>query len=138
MRHSNNPLCISTLLIRFLIDGRSYSRNNMDSRSIWPQIWRYHCNDTFGNHRKPPHSGSAVGENAVDFAKGIVLGNIPWFAYIFTVILLTQRIGLTKSLALGLLVWILLVLLHPGFPGLYKFLHSVTGLGESNPLRWTF
>ncbi len=54
--------------------------------------------------------GNAVGENvAVEFAKGIVLGNIPWFAYIFTVILLTQRIGLTKSLALGLLVWALLI-----------------------------
>ncbi len=53
---------------------------------------------------------SAIGEKAaVDFAKGIVLGNIPWFAYIFAVILLTQRIGLAKSLAVGLLIWFLLV-----------------------------
>jgi uncharacterized membrane protein (GlpM family) len=54
--------------------------------------------------------GNAVGEKAaIDFAKGIVLGNIPWFAYIFAVILLTQRIGLAKSLAVGLLIWFLLV-----------------------------
>ncbi len=54
--------------------------------------------------------GNAVGEKAaVDFAKGIVVGNIPWFAYIFAVILLTQRIGLAKSLAVGFLIWLLLV-----------------------------
>ena len=54
--------------------------------------------------------GNALGERAaVDFAKGIVVGNIPWFAYIFAVILLTQRIGLAKSLAVGLMIWFLLV-----------------------------
>ncbi len=54
--------------------------------------------------------GNAVGEKAaVDFAKGIVLGNIPWFAYIFAVILLTQRMGLAKSLVIGFFIWLVLV-----------------------------
>jgi hypothetical protein len=38
-----------------------------------------------------------------------VVGNIPWYGYIFAVILLTQRIGLVKSLAAGMVIWLLLV-----------------------------
>jgi uncharacterized membrane protein (GlpM family) len=48
-------------------------------------------------------------KGAVAFAKGIVIGNLPWFGYIFAVIFLTQRIGLVKSLAAGIIIWILLV-----------------------------
>lgn len=53
---------------------------------------------------------SVLGENgSVLYAKGVAIGNIPWFGYILSVILLTQRIGLVKSLVVGLIIWLLLV-----------------------------
>lgn len=53
---------------------------------------------------------SVLGEKgAVLYAKGVVIGNIPWFGYILSVILLTQRIGLVKSLTIGIVIWLLLV-----------------------------
>lgn len=54
--------------------------------------------------------GRAAGEgSAVNFAKGMVFGTAPWMGYIMAVIFLTERIGLTRSLALGLVIWIVLV-----------------------------
>lgn len=51
-----------------------------------------------------------LGENgAVLYAKGLVIGNIPWFGYIFSVIFLAQRIGLVKSLGVGIMIWFLLL-----------------------------
>jgi len=44
-----------------------------------------------------------AGEKAVvDYARYLIIMVIPWFAYIFSVIFLTQRIGFIPSLALGL------------------------------------
>lgn len=48
-------------------------------------------------------------KGVIAFAEGIVIGNIPWYGYILAVILLTQRIGLVKSLAVGITIWLLLV-----------------------------
>jgi len=46
---------------------------------------------------------SDAGEKAVvDYAKGLIIMLFPWLAYIFSVIFLTQRIGLFPSLAIGL------------------------------------
>lgn len=47
-----------------------------------------------------------AGEKAVvDYAKGLLIMLFPWFAYIFSVIFLTYRIGLIPSLALGLVFY---------------------------------
>jgi uncharacterized membrane protein (GlpM family) len=44
-----------------------------------------------------------AGEKAVvDYAKGLLIMLFPWIAYVFSIIFLTQRIGLIPSLAIGL------------------------------------
>ncbi len=46
---------------------------------------------------------SEAGEKAVvEYAKGFIIMLFPWLAYIFSVIFLTQRLGLIPSLAIGL------------------------------------
>ncbi len=45
---------------------------------------------------------------AVDYAKNLLIMVIPWFAYIFSVIFLAQRIGFIPSLALGLVSYFML------------------------------
>ncbi len=98
------------LLIRFFIGGAVIAGTTWMAEAFDPKLGGIIATIPSATIVSLLIVGSAVGENAaVDFAKGIVLGNIPWFAYIFTVILLTQRIGLAKSLAVGLLVWVLLV-----------------------------
>ncbi len=98
------------LLIRFLIGGAVIAGTTWIAERFDPKIGGIIATIPSATIVSLLIVGSAIGENAaVDFAKGIVIGNIPWFAYIFAVIFLTQRIGLTKSLAVGLLVWILLV-----------------------------
>ncbi len=98
------------LLIRFLIGGGVIAGTTWIAEAFDPKLGGIIATIPSATIVSLLIVGSAVGENAaVDFAKGIVIGNIPWFAYIFAVILLTQRIGLTKSLAIGLFVWILLV-----------------------------
>lgn len=54
-------------------------------------------------------SNAAGDRAAVGFAKGLAIGTLPWFGYIFSVILLTSRIGLLKSLAVGFAIWLLLM-----------------------------
>lgn len=44
-----------------------------------------------------------AGEKAVvDYAKGLIIMLFPWLGYIFSVIFLTQKLGLMPSLAVGL------------------------------------
>lgn len=46
---------------------------------------------------------SESGEKAViEYAKGLIIMLFPWLAYIFSIIFLTQRLGLLTSLAIGL------------------------------------
>ncbi len=46
---------------------------------------------------------SEAGEKAVvEYAKSLIVMLFPWLAYIFSIIFLTQRIGLIPSLAIGL------------------------------------
>ncbi len=46
---------------------------------------------------------SEAGEKAViEYAKGLIIMLFPWLAYIFSIIFLTQKLGLMTSLALGL------------------------------------
>ena len=106
------------LFIRFLIGGAVISGTTWIAEYFDPKLGGIIATIPSATIVSLLIVGSAVGERAaVDFAKGIVLGNIPWFAYIFAVILLTQRIGLVKSLAVGLLIWVLLV------PIIYRFSH---------------
>lgn len=52
---------------------------------------------------------SNAGEKAVvEYAKGLIFMLFPWLAYIFSVIFLTQRIGLMPSLAIGLASYFIL------------------------------
>lgn len=52
---------------------------------------------------------SNAGEKAVvEYAKGLIFMLFPWLAYIFSVIFLTQRIGLMPALAIGLASYFIL------------------------------
>ena len=98
------------LLIRFVIGGAVIAGTTWIAETFDPKLGGIIATIPSATIVSLLIVGNAVGEKAaVAFAKGIVLGNIPWFAYIFAVILLTQRIGLVKSLAVGLLIWFLLV-----------------------------
>jgi uncharacterized membrane protein (GlpM family) len=98
------------LLIRFAIGGAVIAGTTWIAEAFDPKLGGIIATIPSATIVSLLIVGSAVGEKAaIDFAKGIVVGNIPWFAYIFAVILLAQRIGLVKSLAVGLLIWFLLV-----------------------------
>lgn len=52
---------------------------------------------------------SEAGEEAVvEYAKGFIIMLFPWLAYIFSVIFLTQRLGLMPSLFIGLASYFIL------------------------------
>lgn len=98
------------LLIRFLIGGAVIAGTTWIAELFDPKLGGIIANIPSATIVSLLILGNAVGDKAaVSFAKGLVIGNIPWFAYILTVILLTQRIGLGKSLVLGFLAWLLLV-----------------------------
>ncbi len=98
------------LLIRFLIGGTVVAGTTWIAELFDPKLGGIIANIPSATVVSLLILGSAIGEKAaVTFAKGLVIGNLPWFAYIFAVILLTQRIGLAKSIALGLVIWLLLV-----------------------------
>ncbi len=98
------------LLIRFLIGGTVVAGTTWIAELFDPKLGGIIANIPSATVVSLLILGSAIGEKAaVTFAKGLVIGNLPWFAYIFAVILLTQRIGLAKSIALGLVIWFLLV-----------------------------
>lgn len=104
------------ILLRFLIGGAVVAGTTWIAELFDPKLGGIIANIPSATVVSLLILSSAVGENgAVTFAKGLVIGNFPWFAYIFSVILLTQRIGLVKSIALGLMIWLLLV------PLTYKF-----------------
>ncbi len=98
------------LLIRFLIGGAVIAGTTWIAEILDPKLGGIIANIPSATIVSLLILGSAVGEKAaVNFAKGLVIGNLPWFAYIFSVILLTQRVGLIKSLAVGFVIWLLLV-----------------------------
>jgi hypothetical protein len=48
-----------------------------------------------------------VGEKAiVPYAKGLIIMMLPWMAYIFSIILLTSRVGFFPSLATGYALYV--------------------------------
>ncbi len=98
------------LLIRFLIGGAVIAGTTWIAELFDPKFGGIIANIPSATIVSLLILENAVGDKAaVSFAKGLVIGNIPWFAYIFTVILFTEKIGLLKSLALGFVLWILLV-----------------------------
>ncbi len=46
----------------------------------------------------------------VPYASGLVIMLVPWFSYIFSVILLTPRIGFVPSLIIGIVLYFLVAL----------------------------
>jgi uncharacterized membrane protein (GlpM family) len=49
------------------------------------------------------------GEDTVqEYARGLLIFTPPWLAYVATVMLATQRLGIFKSLGLGVLVYVIL------------------------------
>ena len=52
-----------------------------------------------------------VGQKAViPYAKGLVIMTLPWFAYIFSIIFLTSRLGFFPSLLTGLALYMTIAL----------------------------
>lgn len=43
-----------------------------------------------------------------EYARGLLIFTPPWLAYVITVMLTTQRLGIFKSLGLGVLIYVLL------------------------------
>jgi uncharacterized membrane protein (GlpM family) len=43
-----------------------------------------------------------------EYARGLLIFTPPWLAYVITVMLTTQRLGILKSLGLGVLIYVLL------------------------------
>lgn len=98
------------LFIRFLIGGAVVAGTTWIAEWFDPKLGGIIANIPSVTIVSLLILGNAVDEKAaVTFAKGLVIGNFPWFAYIFSVILLTQHIGLVKSLATGFIIWLLLV-----------------------------
>ena len=56
-------------------------------------------------------SAEAGGQTVKEYARGLLLFTPPWVCYVFVVMLGTGRLGLTRSLVLGVLVFVLLSLL---------------------------
>jgi len=56
-------------------------------------------------------SAEAGGQTVQEYARGLLLFTPPWICYVFVVMLGTGRLGLTRSLILGVLVFVLLSLL---------------------------
>jgi len=56
-------------------------------------------------------SAEAGGQTVQEYARGLLLFTPPWVCYVFVVMLGTGRLGLTRSLILGVLVFVLLSLL---------------------------
>lgn len=50
----------------------------------------------------------AGGEAVTKYAKSLIIMLLPWLAYIFCIILLTEKIGLLPSLAMGLAFYLIL------------------------------
>ncbi len=97
-------------LIRFIIGGSVIAGTTWIAEAFDPKLGGIITNIPSTTILSLLIIGNVLGEaGAVSFAKGIVIGNIPWFAYIFIVIFLTQKIGLVKSLAFGMVIWLLLV-----------------------------
>lgn len=49
------------------------------------------------------------GEDTVqEYARGLLIFTPPWLAYVVTVMLATERLGIFKSLGLGILVYVIL------------------------------
>ncbi len=108
------------LLIRFLIGGAVVAGTTKIAELFDPKLGGIIANIPSATIVSLLILSSTVGDiAAVNFAKGLVIGNIPWFAYIFSVILLTQRIGIAKSLAVGIMIWLLLV------PLTFRFTQSI-------------
>ncbi|HIH45360.1 MAG TPA: DUF3147 family protein [Candidatus Methanoperedenaceae archaeon] len=98
------------LFLRFLIGGAVIAGTTWIAEWFDPKLGGIIANIPSATIVSLLLVGGAMGDKAaVDFAKGLVMGNIPWFAYIFSVILLAQRIGLSKSIAAGFIVWLLLL-----------------------------
>ncbi|MCL4537242.1 MAG: hypothetical protein M1610_06600 [Nitrospirae bacterium] len=53
-------------------------------------------------------SGQAA---VVTYAKGLIIMLLPWLAYIFAIVFLTQRIGIMSSLGIGISLYFLLAYL---------------------------
>lgn len=61
---------------------------------------------------------SESGEGAVlSYARGLILMLLPWLAYIFTVIFLTERAGFLLSLTLGVISYIIFAFLIMAIKG---------------------
>ena len=56
-------------------------------------------------------SAEAGGQTVQEYARGLLLFTPPWICYVFVVMLGTGRMGLIRSLVLGVVVFVLLSLL---------------------------
>ena len=56
-------------------------------------------------------SAEGGGQTVQEYARGLLLFTPPWICYVFVVMMGTGRLGLTRSLVLGVLVFVLLSLL---------------------------
>lgn len=56
-------------------------------------------------------SAEGGGQTVQEYARGLLLFTPPWVCYVFVVMLGTGRLGLTRSLVLGVVVFVLLSLL---------------------------
>ena len=97
-------------LIRFLIGGTVIAGTTWIAEYFDPKLGGIISNIPSATIISLLIIDSVLGEKGtVLYAKGVVMGNIPWFGYILSVILLTQRIGLVKSIVVGIVIWLLLV-----------------------------
>jgi len=89
------------LLIRFLIGGAVIAGTTRIAELFDPKLGGIIANIPSATIVNLLILGNSVGDKAaVSFAKGLVIGNIPWFTYIFTVILFTSGLVLEKVLSL--------------------------------------
>ena len=56
-------------------------------------------------------SAEGGSQTVQEYAKGLLLFTPPWICYVFVVMLGTERMGLIRSLALGVILFVLLSLL---------------------------
>lgn len=98
------------LLTRFLIGGAVIAGTTWIAELVEPKLGGIIANIPSATIVSLLILQSSMGDRAaVSFAKGLVIGNIPWFAYIFSVIYFAERIGLVKSLVVGFVLWLVLV-----------------------------
>ena len=97
-------------LIRFLIGGAVIAGTMWVAEHLDPKLGGIIANIPSATIISLLIINESLGEKGVVlYSKGLVIGNIPWFGYIFSVIFLAQKMGIAKSLVIGIVIWFLLV-----------------------------